>query len=92
MSSPADTASNPASVLEARLRDRSGGSMMAALRDVWQMACRRCCFAGSYQDAGRILAGTGRYRLEADAGGPLMVRQTRQDDLAKGGLSPALHG
>jgi hypothetical protein len=73
MTGPADASSDPVFVLEGRLRDRSGGSMIVALRDVWHMACRRN-FTGSYEDAHHLLAATGRYRLAGDLDAPLMIR------------------
>jgi len=73
MTGPADASSGPVFVLEGRLRERSGGSMIVALRDVWHMACRRN-FTGSYEDAHHLLAATGRYRLAGDLDAPLMIR------------------
>ena len=47
--------------------------MIASLRDIWHMAKRKN-FAGSYQDALRLLVNSGRYLLAAGIGEPVMVR------------------
>jgi hypothetical protein len=73
MAAPVDTVPDPVFVLEGCLRDRSSGTMVASLRDVWRMAKAKS-FAGSYQDAQRLLAETGRYCLFAGIGEPIMVR------------------
>ncbi len=77
MTVPANTA-DPVLVLEACPRERSGGSIVAALRDVGHMACPRG-FDGSYEDAYRFLAETGRYRLVGDHGSPVTVQPAARD-------------
>ena len=47
--------------------------MIAALRDVWHMACRRS-FTGSYENARRLLTATGRYHLAGDLANPMTIR------------------
>lgn len=84
MAAPVDTVSDPVFVLEGCLRERSGGSMTAALRDIWHMAKRKG-FAGSYQDAFRFLINSGKYRLMAGIGEPVMVRPLPEP------LSPVVH-
>ncbi len=73
MTGPADAISDPVFVRESCLRERSGGSMTAALRDVEHMACRRS-FMGNYEDAGHLLTATGRYQLAGEWGDPMMIR------------------
>lgn len=47
--------------------------MIAALRDIWHMAKQKG-FARSYQDAYQLLIDSGKYRLMAGIGEPVMVR------------------
>ena len=72
MTEPADLIADPVFVLESCLQERSGGSMTAALRDIWQMACRRN-FAGNYDDARRPPAAIDRYDLVESLDWPIMV-------------------
>ncbi len=65
--------SDPVFVLERCLRDRSKGSMIASLRDIWLMA-RRKGYEGSYQDAFDLLSESGRYQLDSGINEPVMVR------------------
>lgn len=52
--------------LEQALRQRSGGSMRASMRDVWQIARQLYGFEGSYNEATEIIANCGRYALRHD--------------------------
>ena len=66
--------SDPLVVLETCLRSRSGGSMTAPLRDIWIMA-RHQGIEIAYDEASRLIAATGRYRIDhAIRGEPGMVR------------------
>jgi len=76
MSGPADVMLDPIFVLESCLQERSGGSMIASLRDVWRMA-RLKSFDGSYIDALNLLASTGRYHLAAGIDEPVMIRPNK---------------
>lgn len=57
-------------VLEQALRERSGGTMVAPLRDVVQLAVERWGFPGSVGAAEAVLLNSGRYVVEPDPTAP----------------------
>jgi hypothetical protein len=64
---------DPIQLLEECLCERSRGTMMAPLRDVWLMACHRN-YPGTYDDARQLLAASGRYDLAGERDNPVMIR------------------
>lgn len=73
MAGPTAISDPTVAILEECLRERSNGTMIASLRDIWLMA-RRHAAEIAYDEAARLIVATGRYRIDhAARGEPGMV-------------------
>lgn len=73
MASLANSGSDPVTLLTDCLRERSGGTMIASMRDVWHMAKSRGLTL-TWHQAVEAIADDGNFRIVSNSGQPMMVR------------------